>query len=187
MQGRSFRLKLITWTWKCPMLHTATAIETTSIPAHQYQSILADRPCPSPSLTCSTIKMTTSQPIPPSAFATPLSTPYTTFPPPPTSSPANASPPTANASSSATSYAKAKIEQFNEMIRKTQQSAWDMHDNVHASCHDRVAARLAAARIQPPTADEALRYRYHHGVNLGSCFVLEKWLTPSSTVSPQLR
>jgi len=23
------------------------------------------------------------------------------------------------------------------------------------------------------------RYRYHHGVNLGSCFVLEKWITPS--------
>ncbi|KAE8452370.1 hypothetical protein EG329_001070 [Mollisiaceae sp. DMI_Dod_QoI] len=30
--------------------------------------------------------------------------------------------------------------------------------------------------IQPPTAEDVIRYRYHHGVNLGSVFVLEKWL-----------
>ncbi len=34
------------------------------------------------------------------------------------------------------------------------------------------------SRIEPPTALDVLRYRYHHGANLGSCFVLEKWLWP---------
>lgn len=33
--------------------------------------------------------------------------------------------------------------------------------------------------VKPPTRLDVIRYRYHHGVNLGSCFVLEKWLTPS--------
>jgi len=33
--------------------------------------------------------------------------------------------------------------------------------------------------IKPPTEDDIFRFRYHHGVNLGSVFVLEKWLTPS--------
>ncbi|MCJ1419176.1 Glucan 1,3-beta-glucosidase 3 [Xylographa parallela] len=33
--------------------------------------------------------------------------------------------------------------------------------------------------IPPPTALDVLRYRYHHGVNLGGVFVLERWLFPS--------
>jgi len=31
----------------------------------------------------------------------------------------------------------------------------------------------------PPTPLDILRYRSHHGANLGSIFVLEKWLFPS--------
>ena len=31
-----------------------------------------------------------------------------------------------------------------------------------------------------PTPSDIFRYRYHHGVNLGSIYVLEKWLTPSA-------
>ena len=31
----------------------------------------------------------------------------------------------------------------------------------------------------PPTSQDLLRYRSHHGSNLGSIFVLEKWLYPS--------
>jgi len=31
----------------------------------------------------------------------------------------------------------------------------------------------------PPTSLDVFRYRSHHGVNLGSIFVLEKWLFPS--------
>ena len=30
-----------------------------------------------------------------------------------------------------------------------------------------------------PTSNDIFRYRYQHGTNLGSTFVLEKWLTPS--------
>lgn len=35
------------------------------------------------------------------------------------------------------------------------------------------------ANINPPQPSEVLRYRYQHGTNLGSVFVLEKWLTGS--------
>ncbi|CAK4032617.1 glycoside hydrolase family 5 [Lecanosticta acicola] len=31
--------------------------------------------------------------------------------------------------------------------------------------------------IQPPTSSDVFKYRYHHGVNLGSIFILERWLT----------
>ena len=33
--------------------------------------------------------------------------------------------------------------------------------------------------IRPPNELDIFRYRYHHGVNCGSIFVLEQWLTPS--------
>ncbi|KAF2860767.1 glycoside hydrolase family 5 protein [Piedraia hortae CBS 480.64] len=33
------------------------------------------------------------------------------------------------------------------------------------------------ASIQPATIAEVVRFRYHHGANLGSVFILEKWLT----------
>lgn len=33
--------------------------------------------------------------------------------------------------------------------------------------------------IHDPTALDLLRYRYHHGTNLGSVYVLERWLFPS--------
>lgn len=32
--------------------------------------------------------------------------------------------------------------------------------------------------LDPPSATEILRYRYQYGVNLGSVFVLERWLSP---------
>lgn len=36
--------------------------------------------------------------------------------------------------------------------------------------------------IQPPTPLDVLRYRYNHGTNLGSIFVLEQWLSGSMFV-----
>lgn len=33
--------------------------------------------------------------------------------------------------------------------------------------------------IQNPSALDILRYRYHHATNLGSVYVLERWLSPS--------
>lgn len=32
---------------------------------------------------------------------------------------------------------------------------------------------------QPPTQADIIRYRYHHGCNLGSVFIMERWLTDS--------
>jgi hypothetical protein len=32
--------------------------------------------------------------------------------------------------------------------------------------------------VSPPSRSEIMKYRQHYGTNLGSCFVLEKWLTP---------
>ncbi|KAH7402349.1 glycoside hydrolase superfamily [Phaeosphaeria sp. MPI-PUGE-AT-0046c] len=41
------------------------------------------------------------------------------------------------------------------------------------------AARQESNQIQDPTPLDILRYRYHHGTNLGSVYVIERWLTPS--------
>lgn len=40
-------------------------------------------------------------------------------------------------------------------------------------------ANQQPSTLQAPTATDVYRYRYHHGTNLGSIFVLEKWLSPS--------
>jgi hypothetical protein len=42
-----------------------------------------------------------------------------------------------------------------------------------SSCSDLLPA------IQDPSALDILRYRYHHATNLGSVYVLERWLSPS--------
>ena len=34
----------------------------------------------------------------------------------------------------------------------------------------------ATPQILPPSAQDILRYRYHHGTNLGGIFVLERWI-----------
>ncbi|KUJ09149.1 glycoside hydrolase [Mollisia scopiformis] len=41
---------------------------------------------------------------------------------------------------------------------------------------------MAAAPLSPPSSDDIFRYRYQHGTNLGSIFVLERWLTGSMYV-----
>jgi hypothetical protein len=40
--------------------------------------------------------------------------------------------------------------------------------------------RYRTPKILAPSRLEILKYRAHHGTNLGSCFVLEKWFTPSA-------
>lgn len=35
-----------------------------------------------------------------------------------------------------------------------------------------------SSTIRAPTPADVIRYRYHHGTNVGSVFILEKWLTP---------
>ncbi|KAI9794540.1 MAG: Glucan 1,3-beta-glucosidase 3 [Peltula sp. TS41687] len=39
------------------------------------------------------------------------------------------------------------------------------------------------AASRNPTVTDVMRYRYHHGTNLGSVFVLEQWLSPSMFVN----
>jgi hypothetical protein len=48
--------------------------------------------------------------------------------------------------------------------------------------HVRIAGAPKAASPTPeaPKGGDIIRYRYHHGANLGSIYVLEKWLTPSA-------
>jgi hypothetical protein len=41
-------------------------------------------------------------------------------------------------------------------------------------------SKTSPPALPAPTYDDIIRYRYHHGVNLGSVFVLEKWLTGSA-------
>jgi aryl-phospho-beta-D-glucosidase BglC (GH1 family) len=43
--------------------------------------------------------------------------------------------------------------------------------------------RKPKLKMDPPTPADILRYRYHHGANLGSVFILERWLTPSMFAS----
>jgi hypothetical protein len=38
---------------------------------------------------------------------------------------------------------------------------------------------MSSHHISAPTAKDILRYRSHHGVNLGGIFVLERWLFPN--------
>jgi hypothetical protein len=38
---------------------------------------------------------------------------------------------------------------------------------------------MSSHHLPRPSAKDILRYRYHHGSNLGSTFVLEKWLSGS--------
>ncbi|KAI9734162.1 MAG: Glucan 1,3-beta-glucosidase 3 [Claussenomyces sp. TS43310] len=42
--------------------------------------------------------------------------------------------------------------------------------------HGQTHLRPPAGALQAPTPLDVLRYRYHHGTNLGSIFTLEKWL-----------
>lgn len=49
------------------------------------------------------------------------------------------------------------------------------NNDTHASSHTQIVE--GPSTIQPPTLADVTRYRYHHGTNLGSTFVQERWLT----------
>ncbi|KFY37003.1 hypothetical protein V495_07453 [Pseudogymnoascus sp. VKM F-4514 (FW-929)] len=52
------------------------------------------------------------------------------------------------------------------------------------SPHTITASNSHASSIHPVTRQDIFRYRYHHGTNLGSIFVLERWLFPSLFSGP---
>jgi hypothetical protein len=51
------------------------------------------------------------------------------------------------------------------------------HDDHHNNLQ---VHQKTASTPQPPTPLDILRYRYQYGANLGSVYVLEKWLFPSA-------
>ena len=72
-----------------------------------------------------------------------------------------------------------------KLMGKAKSAFSDTRSHSSDSCSDSQSDKLLTiqkqetqSKINPPTALDILRYRYHHGANLGSCFVLEKWLWP---------
>ncbi|KAK5725998.1 Glucan 1,3-beta-glucosidase 3 [Elasticomyces elasticus] len=59
-------------------------------------------------------------------------------------------------------------------------SAFDEHlDGAGGRGQQQVPMQEGQSSIQPPTPKDVTRFRYHHGCNMGSVFILEKWLTGS--------
>lgn len=59
-------------------------------------------------------------------------------------------------------------------------STLDSHhgrDSPGQNDQQQVPMQEGQSSIQPPTPADVTRYRYHHGTNIGSLFILEKWLT----------
>jgi aryl-phospho-beta-D-glucosidase BglC (GH1 family) len=53
------------------------------------------------------------------------------------------------------------------------------HSPPHPSHSPPHAGHQASNAIRDPTPLDIIRYRYHHGTNLGSVYVIERWLQPS--------
>lgn len=53
------------------------------------------------------------------------------------------------------------------------------HDFPSQQQHNQQPLADRPSSIQAPTEADVIRYRYHHGTNLGSVFILERWLTGS--------
>lgn len=50
---------------------------------------------------------------------------------------------------------------------------YDQQEPMH---HQPMPTQDQASEIQPPTPMDVAKYRYQHGTNLGTVFVLERWL-----------
>lgn len=51
--------------------------------------------------------------------------------------------------------------------------------NDMASGNPQMPVQEAYSSTHPPSLTDVVRYRYHHGTNIGSVFLLERWLTAS--------
>ena len=58
--------------------------------------------------------------------------------------------------------ARSEFRRFRAMAQQSQQTV--------------LAAEDAPGGLPVPSPWDVLRYRYHHGTNLGSIFILERWL-----------
>lgn len=63
-----------------------------------------------------------------------------------------------------------------KFINKTKET---LHSTTYQFPNYPASSSSQSTSAAPPTSLDVLRYRNHHGVNLGSIFVLEKWLFPS--------
>ncbi|GAB7358001.1 hypothetical protein MBLNU230_g0166t1 [Neophaeotheca triangularis] len=55
----------------------------------------------------------------------------------------------------------------------------DSHAPPQASPQQAVVDQPQNSAIRAPSPADVIRYRYHHGTNVGSVFIMEKWLTSS--------
>lgn len=70
--------------------------------------------------------------------------------------------------------AKAELQNFNQRDQSGQFAGYPDHHNYqpeHRGSHGH--------GIHEPTPLDIIRYRYHHATNLGSIYVIERWLQPS--------
>nr|POE88352.1 glucan 1,3-beta-glucosidase 3 [Quercus suber] len=67
-------------------------------------------------------------------------------------------------------------------MRKFLDKAKTAFDGQRSHADAQVPMQDGESHIQGVSSADVLRYRYHHGANLGSIFVLEKWLTGSMFV-----
>lgn len=78
---------------------------------------------------------------------------------------------------------KAKAEWKDFSQRDSQSGPGQQHQQQHRPhgppSHGPPAGHHSQGGISEPTPLDILRYRYHHGTNLGSVYVIEKWLQPS--------
>ncbi|PPJ56066.1 hypothetical protein CBER1_02123 [Cercospora berteroae] len=81
--------------------------------------------------------------------------------------------------------AKAKLEKFTDDAGTQDQTAQHQqpiapHDGTTDTQQQQTQQQETSYHPLPqPTPQDIFRYRYHHGTNLGSIFIQERWLTPS--------
>ncbi|KAF1935698.1 glycoside hydrolase [Clathrospora elynae] len=76
------------------------------------------------------------------------------------------------------SKAKAEIKGFSQRDAQTGKLA-SYSGNSHPHHQQHPLPSHQNQSISEPTPLDILRYRYHHGTNLGSIYVIERWLQPS--------
>lgn len=75
-----------------------------------------------------------------------------------------------------TLYSLANMKGF---FQKAKAELKSITGDTHTGLSGSDVAYQAPNHIRDPTPLDILRYRYHHGTNLGSVYVIERWLTPS--------
>lgn len=68
--------------------------------------------------------------------------------------------------------------QFSVSVKILSLSSASFSAKVHLRTVLLVTSVMSSHHVPRPTTSDILRFRYQHGVNLGSVFVLEQWLSP---------